>query len=165
VLCWTAYFHLYVIQGNVMGCIRIKKGILHWNLILMFMLMVFFIIVCGPVNDQCVHSAYCTALCHALECLCFSDGMYVSTQQTVISYHIISYHIISYHIISYHIISYHIISYHIIYHIISCIISYHIISYHIISYHIYSPSIDLYRHGISHTVNLSMQVMCHTAIQ
>ena len=49
------------------------------------MFMVFLIIVYDPVNDKYVHSAYCTAECHALECLWFSDGMYVSTQQTTIS--------------------------------------------------------------------------------
>ena len=66
--------------------------------------------------------------------------------------------IINIPIISYHIISYHIISYH--------IISYHIISYLIISYHINSPSIDLYRYGIHHTLYISMQSICHnTTIQ
>jgi hypothetical protein len=46
-----------------------------------------------------------------------------------------------------------------------CIISYHIISYHIISYHIYSPSVDLYRYGMCHTVYISMQGICqHTII-
>jgi hypothetical protein len=35
-----------------------------------------------------------------------------------------------------------------------------------ISYHIYSPSVDLYRYGIHHTVYISMQGICHnTTIQ
>ena len=46
------------------------------------------------------------------------------------------------------------------------VISYHIISYHIISYHIYSPSVDLCRYGIRHTVYISMQGIYHnTTIQ
>jgi hypothetical protein len=49
------------------------------------MFLVFLIILYGPVNDKYVPSACSTALCHALECLCFSDGMYVSSQQTAIS--------------------------------------------------------------------------------
>jgi hypothetical protein len=51
----------------------------------MFMFLVFLIILCGPVNDKYVPSAYSTALCHAVECLSFPDGMYVSTQQTAMS--------------------------------------------------------------------------------
>jgi hypothetical protein len=34
----------------------------------------------------------------------------------------------------------------------------------IISYHIYSPSIDLYRYGMRHTVYISMQGICHNTI-
>ena len=40
-------------------------------------------------------------------------------------------------------------------------VSHIIISYHIMSYHIYSPSVDLYRYGIRHTVYISMQGVCH----
>jgi len=49
------------------------------------MFLVFLFIVCGPVNGKYVHSAYSTAECHALECLWFSDGVYVSTQQNATS--------------------------------------------------------------------------------
>jgi hypothetical protein len=51
----------------------------------MFMFLVFVIVLCGPANGKYVHCAYSTVLCHVLECMCFSDGMYVSTQQTAIS--------------------------------------------------------------------------------
>ena len=37
-------------------------------------------------------------------------------------------------------------------------------SYHIISYHIYSPSVDLYRYGMSHSLH-SMQGICHNTLK
>jgi hypothetical protein len=42
--------------------------------------------------------------------------------------------------------------------------SFCVLSYHILSYHIYSPSVDLYRYGMHHTVYISMQGICHDTI-